>query len=201
MDKLDYKKRQKNLYVQRKGTMKIVDVPEMKMLCIDGKGNPNDSQVFSQAVEALYAMSYTLKFQMKAKGFDYVVSPLEGLWFADDARVFKAEKKDEWKWTLMIRQPDQTTEEAIEAVREAVRKKKNPPALDQVRFESFNEGKAAQVFYVGPYSEEGETIQALHDFIKEEGYVLRGKHHEIYLNDMRKTAPEKLKTMIRQPVE
>ena len=201
MSKTDYKKLQKDLYAPRKGTMTIVEVPEMKMLCIDGEGNPNTAESFSQAAEALYSMSYTLKFQMKAEGFDYVVMPLEGLWFADDMAAFSEEKKEDWKWTLMVRQPDQVSEEQIEAVREIVRKKKNPLALDKVRFESFDEGKSAQVLYFGPYADETETIRELHAFIEEQGFSKRGMHHEIYLNDPGRTAPEKLKTIIRQPVE
>lgn len=201
MTKTDYKKVQKDLYAPRKGTMTIVEVPEMKMLCIDGEGNPNTAESFSQAAEALYSMSYTLKFQMKAEGFDYVVMPLEGLWFADDMAAFSEEKKEDWKWTLMVRQPDHVSEEQIEAIREIVRKKKNPLALDQVRFESFDEGKSAQVLYFGSYSDETQTIRDLHAFIEEQGLRKRGMHHEIYLNDPGRTAPEKLKTIIRQPVE
>lgn len=201
MSKTDYKKLQKDLYAPRKGTMAIVEVPEMKMLCIDGEGNPNTAKSFSEAAEALYSMAYTLKFQMKAEGFDYVVMPLEGLWFAEDMLAFSEDKKEDWKWTLMVRQPDQVTTEQVEDVREMVRKKKNPTALDKVRFEAFHEGKAAQVLYFGPYAEETETIQQLHAFIEEQGYSKRGMHHEIYLNDPGRTAPEKLKTIIRQPVE
>lgn len=201
MNKTDYKKVQKDLYAPRKGTMTIVEVPEIKVLCIDGEGNPNTAQSFSDAAEALYSMSYTLKFQMKKEGFDYVVMPLEGLWFADDMESFSEEKKDEWKWTLMVRQPDHVTAEQIEAVRETVRKKKNPVSLDEVRFESFQEGKSAQVLYFGPYADETETIRELHAFIEEKGYAKRGKHHEIYLNDPGRTDPEKLKTIIRQPIE
>lgn len=201
MSKTDYKKLQKELYAPRKGTMSIIEVPEMKMLCIDGEGNPNTSKAFSEAAEALYSMSYNLKFQMKAEGFDYVVMPLEGLWFADDMVTFSEEKKEEWKWTLMVRQPDQVTGQQIENVRELVRKKKNPVALDKVRLEVFEEGKSAQVLYFGPYAEETETIRALHAFIEEQGYQRKGKHHEIYLNDPGRVAPEKLKTIIRQPVE
>ncbi len=201
MSKLDYKKTQKELYAPRKGTMNLVDVPEMKMLCIDGEGDPNTAEAFGLAVEALFSLSYTLKFQFKAEGFDYVVLPLEGVWYVDDMSTFSAERKGEWKWTLMIRQPDQTLEAQVEEAREVVRKKKNPEVLDQVRLDTFAEGKSAQVLYVGPYSEETETIRALHAFIEEQGYQKRGKHHEIYLSDMRRTAPGKLKTIIRQPIE
>ena len=201
MSKVDYKKTQKELYAPKKGVMSLVDVPEMKMLCIDGEGDPNTSKAFKLAIEALFPLSYTLKFQLKATGFDYVVMPLEGVWYADDMGTFSVDRKDQWKWTLMIRQPDQVTADQIEEAMQAVRVKKNPEALDLVRFETFEEGKAAQVLYVGPFSEEGETVQALHAFIAEQGYQLRGKHREIYLSDMRRTAPEKLRTIIRQPIE
>jgi hypothetical protein len=201
MSKVDYKKTQKEFYALKKGVFHFVDVPEMKILCIDGEGNPGTAKAFQMAVEALFAFSYTLKFQMKAEGFDYVVMPLEGQFYMDDMSQFSEMRKDEWKWTLMIRQPDQVTKAQIEKARKTVESKKNPEALDQVRFETFIEGKSAQILYLGPYSEETETIQALHGFIEENGCTKRGRHHEIYLNDMRRTAPEKLKTIIRQPVE
>lgn len=201
MSKVDYKKTQKELYAPKKGVISLVDVPEMKMLCIDGEGDPNSAESFARAVEALFGFSYTLKFLLKATGFDYVVMPLQGLWYVDDMSKFSAERKSEWKWTLMIRQPDQATEEQVEEARAIFRKKKNPEDLEQVRFETFAEGKAAQVLYVGPYADETETIQDLHRFIEEQGFQRCGKHHEIYLSDMRRTAPEKLKTIIRQPVE
>lgn len=201
MSKIDYKKIQKEFYAQKKGVFTLVDLPEMKVLCIDGQGNPGTAKDFQLAIEALFAFSYTLKFQMKAEGYDYVVMPLEGQFYMDDMSQFSEMRKDEWKWTLMIRQPDQVTKEQIEEVRKMVETKKNPAALGQVRFETFTEGKSAQIFYMGPYAEETETIQALHRFIKDNGLTKRGRHHEIYLNDMRRTPPEKLKTIIRQPVE
>jgi hypothetical protein len=126
--------------------------------------------------------------------------PLEGLWWVDDMTQFSIDKKDAWNWTLMILQPAVVTKELCKEAIEEVRKKKNPVALSNIRFESFSEGKAAQILYIGPFSEEGPTIEKVHTFITENGYTLSGKHHEIYLSDMRKTAPEKLKTIIRQPM-
>ncbi len=201
MKKIDFKKELKHLYGPRKGKMEFVDVPAMKFLMIDGQGNPNSSKAFADAVEALYALSYHLKFSFR-KGpmqVDYGVMPLEGLWWSDDMEKFSPERKDEWKWTVMIMQPEFITKEMVNASREAVEKKKDLPSLSKIRFESFNEGKAAQTLHVGPFSEEGPTIEAVHSFIEENGLQRRGKHHEIYLSDIRRAAPEKWRTVVRQP--
>jgi len=130
----------------------------------------------------------------------YSVMPLEGLWWADDMSSFKTGDKSEWKWTLMIMQPEYITNDLVTEACGQVQKKKNPAALSKIRFESFLEGQAAQTMHIGPFSEEGPTIKRVHDFISEQGYTLFGKHHEIYLSDIRKAAPEKWKTIIRQPV-
>jgi hypothetical protein len=203
MAKIDYKKELKHLYQPTASTVEVVDVQQMNFLMIDGEGDPNTSQAFQNAVEALYSLAYTLKFMVKkgARGIDYGVMPLEGLWWVDDMAQFNIENKDDWKWTVMIMQPEQVTRQLFEGAVEEVRKKKNPVALSKIRFESFSEGKAAQIMHIGPFSEEGPTIEKVHTFIKENGYNLSGKHHEIYVSDMRKTAPEKLKTIIRQPME
>ena len=201
MKKIDFKKELKHLYGPRKGKMEFVDVPAMKFLMIDGQGNPNSSKAFADAVEALYALSYHLKFSFR-KGpmqVDYGVMPLEGLWWSDDMEKFSPERKDDWKWTVMIMQPEFITKEMVNASREAVEKKKDLPSLSKIRFESFNEGKAAQTLHVGPFSEEGPTIEAVHSFIEENGLQRRGKHHEIYLSDIRRAAPEKWRTVVRQP--
>jgi hypothetical protein len=174
----------------------------MNFLMVDGAGNPNTSQVYTEAVEALFSLSYAIKFMVKKgkKAIDYGVMPLEGQWWADDMSKFSADNKDDWKWTLMIMQPDVVTRELVEESIEEVRKKKNLPALSKAKFKAFAEGKAAQVMHIGPFSEEGPTIQKLHTFIEEHGGRLRGKHHEIYLSDIRKAAPDKWKTIIRQPM-
>jgi len=202
MTKVDFKKELKSLYKASSKNAVIVDVPKMNFLIIDGKGDPNTAKEYKDAVEALYAVSYALKFMVKKeKTVDYVVLPLEGLWWVGDMTQFSMENKDEWKWTSMIMQPEYVTEDMISRALEQVKKKKNPPALSKMRFESFHEGLSAQIMHVGPYSAERPTIEKLHNFIRENGYGLRGKHHEIYLSDPRRSAPEKIKTIIRQPIE
>jgi hypothetical protein len=170
---------------------------------VDGQGDPNTSQSFQEAVEALYSLSYTLKFTLKKspRAIDYGVMPLEGLWWADNPEVFHTADKSTWKWTAMILQPEFIAQAEVDAAFKEVRKKKNPAALDRVRFETLTEGPSAQILYVGSFADEGPTIQRIHDFIHKAGKQLRGKHHEIYLNDPRRTAPEKLKTILRQPME
>ena len=203
MTKIDFKKELKHLYKPSAKKVEIVDVRQMNFLMIDGEGDPNTSQEFQDAVEALYSLSYTLKFMIK-KGdlkIDFGVMPLEGLWWTDDMSQFSTENKDNWKWTLMIMQPEYVTAELFNEAVEQVKKKKNPPALSKVRFEVFSEGKAAQIIHIGPFSEEGPTIKKVHNFIQENGCKLSGKHHEIYLSDIRKAAPEKWKTIIRQPMK
>jgi hypothetical protein len=169
---------------------------------IDGAGDPNTAQEFEDVVEALYAVSYALKFMIKKeKQIDYVVMPLEGLWWVDDMTQFSMENKDIWKWTQMIMQPEFVTKDLVEKALEQAEKKKNPPALSKIRFESLHEGLSAQIMHIGPYSAEGPTIEKLHNFIRENGYEPRGKHHEIYLSDPRKSAPEKMRTVIRKPMK
>lgn len=205
MKTLDLKKQFKHLYQPSAKQISVVDVPPMNFLMVDGSGDPNISAEFQAATEALYALSYALKFGVKQgkygdTPYDYPVMALEGLWWADDIAHFSVEAKGEWHWTLMIMQPDIITPEMVEAARADVAKKKNPAALPKVRFEQFHEGASAQIMYFGPFKDEGPTIARLHAFIEAGGHQLRGKHHEIYLSDFRRTAPEKLKTVIRQPL-
>jgi len=202
MEKLDLKKQWKQLYQPKAGAVVAVDVPSLTYLMVDGEGDPNKSQSFQDAVEALYSLSYTLKFTLKKspRAIDYGVMPLESLWWADDPRAFYEADKSAWKWTAMILQPEFIAQAEVSAAFDEVRKKKNPAALDRVRFEKLEEGASAQVLYTGPFSAEGSVIQRMHDFIHAAGKQLRGKHHEIYLNDPRRTAPEKLKTILRQPM-
>ena len=202
MIKMDYKKEFKHLYRASAKKVEIVDVPRMNFLMIDGAGDPNISREFQEAVEALFGVSYTLKFMIK-KGkleIDYGVLPLEGLWWADDMSQFSTKNKENWKWTLMIMQPAYVTAELVSDAIEQVKKKKKATAAPGLRFEAFSEGNSAQVMHLGPFSEEGPTIEKLHQFIEEKGFNLSGKHHEIYLSDFRRAAPEKLKTIIRQPI-
>jgi hypothetical protein len=203
MQKVDLRKEWKHLYKPSPKKVEIVDVPQMNFLMIDGRGDPNTSQEFQEAVEALFGVSYTAKFMVK-KGetaIDYSVMPLEGLWWMDDMADFSIERKHEWKWTAMIMQPEYVSADLLQAAMAQVEKKKNPPALSKLRFESYHEGKSAQIMHIGPFAEEGPTVEKIHQFIEDNGYALSGKHHEIYLSDFRRAAPEKLKTVIRQPVE
>jgi hypothetical protein len=202
MKKIDLKKEMKTLY-QASGKEPIkVEVPTMSFLMIDGKGDPNESQSFKDATEALFPLAYTLKFMLKkgSLAIDYGVMPLEGLWWAEDMSKFKADDKSNWKWTLMMMQPAFITGEMVASASAEVKKKKNPIALSRIRFEAFDEGLAAQILHSGPFSEEGPTIERLHQFLEASGYKNRGKHHEIYLSDPRKVAPAKMKTIIRQPI-
>lgn len=203
MQKIDFKKELRHLYSASVKAPVIVEVPRMNFIMIDGAGDPNTSEEFQQAVEALFSTSYTLKFMIKKgpQAIDYGVMPLEGIWWADDMSSFSVEKKAAWKWSLMIMQPEYVTSELYQQALEQTGKKKDLPASGQLRFEAFHEGLSAQLLHIGPFSEEGPTIETLHRFIQESGYNRRGRHREIYLSDFRRAAPEKLKTIIRQPIE
>jgi len=188
------------LYKASAGKPEIVHVPEMSFVMIDGHGDPNTSRDYKDAIEALYTLSYTLKFALKKEqGLQYRVAPLEGLWWADDLTAFDTDRKGEWMWTMMIAQPDALTVERFEVARDEAGRKKELPAIAKARLERFEEGSCAQVLHVGPFSAEGPTIAGLHAFIRDQGYNINGKHHEIYLSDPRRSAPEKWKTIIRQP--
>jgi hypothetical protein len=180
----------------------LVDVPPLSYLMIDGRGDPNTAPEYRQAVQALYAVAYTIRFALKrsADPVDAPVMPLEGLWWAPDMATFTIEDKSDWQWTMLILQSEHVTPELTEDARQAAVRKKGLPGIDRVRLERYTEGRAAQVVHRGPYSAEGPTIEGLHRFIAGQGLVLRGKHHEIYLGDPARTAPEKLRTIIRQPV-
>ena len=200
MDKIDLKSELKFLYKPSAREVVEVDVPAFKFLMIDGNGNPNTSREYKQAVEALYSVSYAIKFVLKRKkGLDYVVMPLEGLWWADDLASFNRDEKDSWKWTMMIMQPPEASKELVQSSITSVRDKKDLPGLEKVRFAQFKEGRSAQIMHIGTFSEEGPTIRRVHDYIASRS-ALRGKHHEIYLSDIRKAAPERWKTIIRQPM-
>ncbi|MBN1921881.1 MAG: GyrI-like domain-containing protein [Anaerolineae bacterium] len=200
MEKRDIKKELAHLYNPSK-RCELVQVPPLRFLMLDGHGNPNNNPVYQETVEILYALAYTLKFAAKkSMGLDYSVMPLEGLWWTPDMNQFSLEDKDAWDWTMMIMQPEWITVEMVQTACDDVRRKKKLSTLEQVRFEVYDEGLAAQIMYLGAYADEGPTIATLHAFIAEQGYERRGKHHEIYLGDPRRTAPEKLKTVIRQPV-
>jgi hypothetical protein len=182
------------------GRPEIVDVPELNFLMLDGQGAPSGSTEFQDAIGALYSLSYGAKFALKKSGVEVRVMPLEALFWSPGSTILQAKDHEAWRWTAMLMQPEGVTLELIERVRaEAARKKRNP-ALAKVRFKAFREGTCAQVMHIGPYSAEEPTIESLHAFIAAAGYRLVGKHHEIYLGDPRRAAPEKLRTIVRQPI-
>lgn len=202
MEKIDLKKKLKHLYQPSDKEVVQVDVPTMNYLMVDGEGDPNTSEAYADAVETLFAVSYSVKFMVKkgASAIDFGVMPLEGLWWTDDVSKFSRKDKSNWKWTMMIMQPDFVTKEMVDNAIAEVRKKKNLDAISKVRFEALSEGKCAQILYVGPFTEEGPTIEKVHQFIDSAGKRI-GKHHEIYLSDIRKADPAKWKTVIRQPMQ
>lgn len=202
MAKLDMKKELKQLYQASAKNIAQVDVPRLAFLMIDGEGDPNTSPDYAQAVEALFSVSYTAKFALKKgpSAVDYAVMPLEGLWWAEDLSAFVNNDRSRWKWTMMIMQPPVVSGEAVKAAIDQVRRKKGLQAIDELRFETFAEGNCAQVLHVGPFTEEGPTIERLHAFIASRA-GLAGKHHEIYLTDVRRADPKKWKTIIRQPMQ
>lgn len=209
-EKVDFKKRDKSLYQPGKKPS-IVDVPEMTFFAVKGSGDPNTSEEYKEAVGALYALSYTIKMskmgsQCPPGYFDYVVPPLEGLWLVDDQGFdgTNITDKSRFEWISMIRQPDFVTDEVFEEAKESCRRKKPEIDLSKVRLVKYTEGLCAQIMHIGPYDSEPETIERMECFTEENGYKTdisdKRPHHEIYLNDPRKTAPEKMKTVIRHPV-
>ncbi len=205
MANIDLKKTHKTLYAPSAKTVNEVTVPSFNYLMLDGEGDPNTAPAYAEAVSVLYALAYGIRAVSKAAGTVYTVMPLEGLWWweempRDVPSFLSAVDKSNFLWTMMILQPDHVTPEMVEAARQTVaKKKKNPPRLEEVRFERYDEGDCVQIMHIGPYADEAPTVKRLHDHIAENGYALRGKHHEIYLSDPRKVAPEKMKTVIRQP--
>lgn len=198
--KIDFKKELKEFYAPSAKDVSVVNVPKLNYLSIDGKGDPNTSKEFQEAIEALYSVAYKIKFSVKKRlGKDYTVMPLEGLWWAEDMSNFSTGDKSSWLWKTLIMQPDFITPAIFQTAVDEVKIKKNLPGLNKIRLEALEEGPSAQILYIGPFANEGPTIARIHDLIKGQGGSLTQKHHEIYLSDMRRTAPEKLKTIIRQP--
>jgi len=205
---VDYKKEYKDLYMPKDKPV-LIEVPPMNFLMVDGRGDPNNNSEFQHAIELLYGLSYTIKMSKK-KGkqpdgyFEYVIPPLEGLWWIDEGS-FSFEKRDNWKWTLMIRQPEFVNEELVQWATAELMRKKPELAAKKARFEVFEEGLCVQIMHIGPYSAEPETMKKVEAFLSEQGLKDRlssgGKHHEIYLSDPRKCKPESMKTVLRQPVE
>jgi hypothetical protein len=201
-DKLDLKKSLKQLYNPSAKEFSVVEVPPFAFLMIDGRGDPRSSTEYTSAMEALYSVSYTLKFMVKKQqGIDYAVMPSEGLWWAEDWTSFTADRREDWQWTMMILQPEMVTAGLVAEAIEQVRRKKKLERVSDLRFDIFDEGLAVQIMHVGPYAAEAPTLARMHnEFIPQHGYEMTGKHHEIYLNDPNRVAPEKLKTVLRQPV-
>ncbi len=209
-DKFDYKKEYKDLYMP-KTKPSIIEVPEMIFIMVDGKGNPNTAEEYKNAMEILYGLSYSIKMSKMSgtqpKGyFEYVVPPLEGLWWGDEGYFdgTNITDKDKFRWTSMIRQPEFVNSEVFETAKQALLKKKPQLDLSAARLEVFKEGLCAQIMHIGPYDDEAATIKIMEEFIIKEGYMNdisdARHHHEIYLGDPRKTSPEKLKTVIRHPI-
>ena len=201
MEKLDLRKKYKTLYAPSSKEFTLIEIPPLQYLMIDGHGDPNTSQLYMDALQTLYSLSYTLKFHLKkTAGLDYTVMGLEGLWWVPDMANFSVEHKEDWLWTAMILQPDFITHDLVaEAKRQATVKGKAPLA-DQTRLETFDEGLSVQIMYFGAYADEGPTIKRMHEYIRANGMEPTGKHHEIYLSDVRRVTPEKNKTVLRQPV-
>jgi Uncharacterized conserved protein len=201
MEKTDFKKTLKTLYDAPSDRFVLIDVPVMRFVKVDGSGDPNSAPAYNQAVAWLYSISYAMKFAAKASlNRDYVVPPLEGLWWADDPSDFVKRRKERWHWTMMIMAPDFVDRELFEAAVDKTTKKLGKPP-ESLRFEAYDEGLSLQIMHVGSYDDEGPILAKLHDHeMPSRGLVFAGPHHEIYLGDPRKVAPSKLKTLLRQPV-
>lgn len=189
-------------YAAKAGRIDVLTLEPRAYLCIDGAGDPNSSTRFAEATAALFQVSYALKFASKEEGTDYVVPPLEGQWWADDLASFTARRdKERWQWTLLVHVPGWLDELAfLEARDRATAKANRSPAMPDVRYAVIDEGLVAQTLHVGPFDDEGPTIQSLHESVAA-AHELRGRHHEIYLSDLRRTAPERWRTIVRQPIQ
>jgi hypothetical protein len=199
MQSYDVKKERRDLYAPGRREFVLVDVPPMTFLMVDGQGDPNTSDAYREAVEALFTASYGVRAVAKERlGVAHTVAPLEGLWSAEDMSTFHTREKSAWSWTMMIAQPDHVTPEALdEGIANARRKR----ALPGLRVERFAEGRCVQILHVGSYDDEGPTLARLHDeYLPARGLAPTGRHHEIYLSDARRTEPARLRTILRQPV-
>ena len=199
-DKIDMKKTLKECYTAGK-EVSFVEIPAISYIGYEGKGDPNTAPEYQNAMEVLFGTVYTLKFMLKERGMDFAVMPLEGQWWTENPADFTEYNKDGWSWKMMVAVPDFIDETLFEEAREKFRRKKDTQGLDKARLEILTDGLSAQFLYLGPYSGEAPFIALMHRTAEEQGYRLRGRHREIYLNSPQRTAPEKLKTIIRQPVE
>lgn len=201
--KVDLKK-ELDSYQARRGEFRVLDVPPLTYLMVDGEGDPNTAPAYADALAALYPVAYTLKFTSKRElDRDYVVPPLEALWWAEDMTAFTSSRdKSRWSWTAMLMVPDWVPAEAYDEALAQVARKGAPTALEKVRRETLHEGRCVQTLHVGSYDDEAPVLAAMHDeFIPGAGLRMTGHHHEIYLGDPRRVAPERLRTILRQPVE
>ncbi len=200
-DKVDLR-RTLDAYSARRGQLRVVDVPDLQYLALDGHGDPNTSRAFAEAVSSLYPVAYRLKFASKADlGRDYVVPPLEGLWWAEDMELFtSARDKARWSWTLLILVPGWLDEAMVDRAVRQCGAKDPPPRLQDVRLRSLSEGRCVQTLHVGSFDDEAEVLARLHAYVAENGFALAGLHHEVYLSDLRRVAPERQRTILRQPV-
>jgi len=201
--KIDLWAENKELFTPSAKVPSLVKVPAFAYIMVDGSGDPNTSAGFRDAIGALYGAAYTLKFMLKKhSGIDFRVMPLSGRFHTDQPLELLPGNKNEWKWTLMIPLPSLVRQaDFVKAVAEAGAKKHASPALPLLRREILKEGLCAQILHKGPYADEKPTIEKLHAFIREEGLTFAGSHHEIYLSDPNRSAPEKMKTIVRQPVK
>jgi hypothetical protein len=203
MTRYDVKRELKQCYAPTNTDWALVDVPTQQFIAVDGHGDPNTSADYARAVEALYAVAYTIKFTSKRTlGRDFVVGPLEGLWWSDRPEVFTTRAKDAWHWRMLISQPDWITEDLIDDAKQAALAKKSLPTIADIRRETLHEGTSAQLRHIGPYDDEGPVLAKLHhEYLAANNLRMSGNHHEIYLGDHRRTEPAKLKTILRQPVQ
>lgn len=200
MDKLDLRRQYKSLYSPSAKEFTFITLPPLHYLMIEGSGSPN-GEMYMQAIPTLYSLAYTLKFSLKKTGGqDFTVMPLEGLWWMEDMNEFRASNKDQWLWTAMILQPEVITPDLLAAAKEACKAKGKAPLADLAKLAPFEEGECVQILFYGAYADEAPTIARMHAFIAEKGYVPNGKHHEIYMTDPSRVAPEKNKTILRQPI-
>ncbi|WP_320668664.1 GyrI-like domain-containing protein [Patulibacter defluvii] len=201
-DKIDFKTTLDG-YHARRGEFRIVDIPDAQYLMIDGHGDPNSSQVYEDALSALYPVAYKLKFHSKRElGRDYVVPPLEGLWWAEDMDAFTVSRdKSRWDWTMMLMVPDWIGRASFLGAVDLARAKNGSTRLDDVRLETLSEGRCVQTLHLGSFDDEGPVLERMHhEFIPENGLRVDGKHHEVYFGDFRRVTPDKLRTILRQPV-
>ena len=203
MDKFDLKKTLPEYFKASAGKFSVLTLPKINYLMVDGKGDPNTDPSYVKAIEVLYGTSFTLKFMSKNElGQDYVVPPLEGLWWAQDMKSFETREKSKWSWTMMIMVPNHVSKAFVAKSIKIFHEKKPEADVTRLRFDSLTEGLSLQTLHIGSYDAEGPLLSSLHNvYMPQNNFAFNGLHHEIYLGDPRKTSPEKLKTILRQPVK